>query len=78
MEKKNDIFSSQVKWMSANIAHKKHVARTWNSIAKLGNYSAQPELNMGRLIIGNVGSGASIRLWIDAWASDKPFRVLQS
>ncbi|KAK1426532.1 hypothetical protein QVD17_15206 [Tagetes erecta] len=31
---------------------------------------------MDKLITGYVGSGVSIRFWIDTWAADRPFKVL--
>ncbi|KAK1415860.1 hypothetical protein QVD17_31648 [Tagetes erecta] len=51
-------------------------ASTWNSIAKLENALAHSDINMSRLIKCHVGSGSSIRFWIDTWASDRPFKDL--
>lgn len=42
----------------------------------MGNAMVKADSYMVRLIKGHVGSGASIRLWIDDWATDKPFKVL--
>lgn len=44
--------------------------------SKVGEPLTKTDVDMSQLIKGHVGLGASIRFWIEAWASDKPFKIL--
>ncbi|KAJ0497883.1 hypothetical protein HanOQP8_Chr13g0484851 [Helianthus annuus] len=46
----------------------------WSTIAKLGNYLAYTNLNLNNMLIGVVGKGDKIRLWLDPWVSSQPLR----
>ncbi|KAK1409431.1 hypothetical protein QVD17_35957 [Tagetes erecta] len=70
----NSIHCTNRSWPA--LPHKKHLTGTWNSIARIENSLGLKGIDLTQLIRGQIGSGTSIRFWLDAWASDKPFKDL--
>ncbi|KAJ0495115.1 putative RNA-directed DNA polymerase [Helianthus annuus] len=49
------------------LPYSKSVPGTWSTIAKLENHLANSNVNLGKLIKGELGRGDKIRFWIDPW-----------
>jgi len=68
------IHNSNRSWPA--LPHKKQYTGVWNNIAKIENHLVHSGVNLHHLIKGNLGSGASIRFWLDPWVTEKPFKDL--